>query len=291
MKRALSALLGRRPRRIRAHETVTSLYVGDNRILTRITVAGEPLLFHVDADDRLITPGFVTTGRYDDDATDFLLETLRPDSRCIDAGANFGYFACLMARLCPAGRVIAIEADPRLAALAANNLLMNGLHGVAAVCAAAANASGEPVRLFRRITRSGNTAMFRPDAAFTDAMGEPEVEDFTAPGVTVDALFDSLGGRLDFLKIDVEGAEPLVIEGARRAIVANPALRVLMEWSPDQIRLAGFDTGDFLRTLGAMGLRAHVRERRRLMPVSWDDVAAMPYHAGLVIARAGTALP
>jgi FkbM family methyltransferase len=64
------------------------------------------------------------------------------------------------------------------------------------------------------------------------SLGETDAEMFEVPGIRVDDLLCKLGGRIDFIKIDVEGAEPLVIKGARRAIETNPRLQIVMEWSP-----------------------------------------------------------
>ena len=97
--------------------------------MIRAVVADANLAFLTEADDRLITPWFACTGEYETPLTEFLVRTLRPDSRCIDVGANFGYFSCLMARFCPEGQVVGIEADSHVFELLRDNLAINGFLG------------------------------------------------------------------------------------------------------------------------------------------------------------------
>ena len=89
-------------------------------------------------------------------------------------------------------------------------------------------------------------------------MGEPASESFVVKGVRLDDLLPQMNDRIDFVKIDVEGAEPLVFEGARNTlIVANSDLTIITEWSPGQIRAAGSKVPAFLAALKAMGLRSY----------------------------------
>ena len=265
-------------------EGSAATYVGSNRILTRLDIGRHRLIFYVEADDRLITPGLITSGSYDTASTQYLLQNVAPTSHCIDVGANFGYFTCLMGRLSPRGKVIGVEADQHVAELARDNVLINDLHEVAHVWHAAANDTGGEMHLFRRSKRSGNTSIIGYGAEFTDIMQEPAEERFVVRGLRVDEMLTGFDGRVDFLKIDVEGAEPLVFEGAREVITKNPQLRIIMEWSPGQMRKAGFDIGSFLDSVEAMGLRACTLEDGPSL-VSFAEVRNLPYQAGLLFSR------
>ena len=68
------------------------------------------------------------TGRYGPQETALLGAALRPGATFVDVGANWGYFTLLAAhRVGPAGRVVALEPDPRLFALLRANLAANGI--------------------------------------------------------------------------------------------------------------------------------------------------------------------
>lgn len=257
-------------------------YVGNNRVLAKFVVGGYNFGFLLEADDRLLTPWFIISGAFETPLTDYFLREVRPDSHCIDAGANFGYFTCLMARLAPSGLVRGIEPDRHVYELARDNLAINGLAKVGAVMhLAAADQKGE-LTLYRRPTRSANTSIIACSEAFSAKMGETPSERFVVPSAPIDSLLDSLKGRLDFMKVDVEGAEPLVFRGAQKTIASNPTLQIIMEWSPGQIRGAGFDPRAFLSELEAMGLRAYEIEAGGA-PLSMDEVNNMSYSPGILL--------
>jgi FkbM family methyltransferase len=214
--------------------------------------------------------------------TEFFLRNLKPDSYCIDVGANFGYYACLMARFCPAGRIVAIEADRHVFELARDNIMINGFGHHAEAIHAAASDSDKPLTLHRRTTRSANTSLARMSDDFTSSLGEPPCVPFEVPGIRIDDLLPRFSGRVDFIKIDVEGAEPLVLRGARETIKRNPDLTIVMEWSPGQIAAAGFDHSAFLSELEDTGLRTF---NTGGTPLSRADLLASPYMTGIMLRR------
>jgi hypothetical protein len=52
---------------------------------------------------------------------------------------------------------------------------------------------------------------------------------------------------VDILKIDVEGHELGVVLGARETIARSPGIRIVMEWSMQQMREGGRDPADLIR--------------------------------------------
>lgn len=260
-------------------------YMGNGLVLVRAMVHGHQIAYLVEADDRLISPWFIVGGHYETELTDFFVPRLREDDHCLDIGGNFGYFTCLFARLCPQGRVIGVEPDPKVFAILRDNVHINGLggHG-ASLHAAVSDAEGE-VLLHRRVGRSGNTSITEPAADFVAFLGEPPSERFTVATTTVDRLAERFSGRLDIMKVDVEGAEPLVLRGAAATIAANPHLQIVMEWSPGQIASAGFDNGVFLDEISAMGLSCHGLQRGTPL-IDRDALLNLPYAAGILLTRA-----
>ncbi len=59
-----------------------------------------------------------------------------------------------------------------------------------------------------------------------------------------------------FVKIDVQGAEALVVEGARR-LLARPSVGMLLEFWPEAVTRSGVDPGEFLRSLEQSGFLIH----------------------------------
>jgi FkbM family methyltransferase len=75
-------------------------------------------------------------------------------------------------------------------------------------------------------------------------LGEPRSEPFHVMCLRIDDLLSGFANEIDFIKIDVEGAEPLAMRGARQTISANPQLNIIIEWSPGQVQAAGVDFAD-----------------------------------------------
>lgn len=259
-------------------------YVGNNRVIVKCVVKGANIAYYVEANDRLISPWFIVTGHYETDLTNYFLRSFKPNSHCIDVGANFGYFTCLMARFCPKGRVIGIEADKHIYEIVRDNIAINGFGHAEAIHAAASSSSGE-ITFFRRHSRSGNTSIVSVGTDLTELLGERPAEPFDVGAIRIDDLSEKLGGRVDLMKIDVEGAEPLAIEGSRQTIASNPQLAIVMEWSPGQIQSAGFDLRDFLDSLQGQGIRPFDLENDREVLISYDELLNLPYRAGIVLKR------
>jgi hypothetical protein len=87
-----------------------------------------------------------------------------------------------------------------------------------------------------------------------------------------------LSRPIDFLKVDIEGAEPLLFRGARGVITNSPDLRIIMEWSPAQLLAAGFDPAGFSEELEALALApAVLQPDGSYRCVAWGDVRGMGF--------------
>jgi hypothetical protein len=69
--------------------------------------------------------------------------------------------------------------------------------------------------------------------------------------VSIDEVL--LGQRVDFVKVDVEGAELAVLDGMSGTIADNPHIELMVEYSPANLRSAGVDPDLLLKRLGDHG--------------------------------------
>lgn len=116
-------------------------------------------------------------------------------------------------------------------------------------------------------------------------MGEPPSEEFRVETMPLDALAGRLDGRVDFIKIDVERMEPLVLAGAEQIMRDNPNLTIVMEWSPGQMRTAGFDVPDFMERMKQRGFRSHSIVPGGIKAVTIGELLNIGYQAGIVLKR------
>ena len=258
-------------------------YLGNDRILTKCVIAEAVIGYLIEADGILLSPWFILTGEHETDITNFFLKNLRPDSRCLDVGANFGFFTCLMARFCHQGKVMGIEPNHHVDKLLRDNIYINGLQEWTTSKHAAISDSAGTVELYRRVKRSRNTSISNVSEAFLAELGEPRSEPFHVMCLRIDDLLPGFANEIDFIKIDVEGAEPLAMRGARQTISANPQLNIIMEWSPGQIQAAGFNVAEFVDDLGFMGLRPAEIGPSGVEEMPLEGLINLGYRAGILL--------
>jgi FkbM family methyltransferase len=244
----------------------------------RLLVGARPLglVFLLDPEDRVIAPRFVLDGEYEQHSTAFMFKTVAPDDVCIDVGANFGYFTCLMARLAWQGKTIAFEADPKVFGLLRENVFVNWCEPVVEMINAAVGDTAGTVTLHRRVGRSANTSMIAPAPDEADPTGVAVTEEFSIECVTLDSLVDRLK-RVDLVKIDVEGAETLVVNGMHE-LVRRHRPTLIMEWSAAQADHGGFDLQRLAEQLRSLDLEPSIiGPGGDTLPIGFDDLMTLKY--------------
>ena len=137
----------------------------------------------------------------------FLAERLPRGLRIVDVGANTGNHTLFFAAIMQAESVIPIEPDPRSGEAVRAAVAANGLANVDLARLGVAVGAGEGrLRGIPSLTAGLGAMHFVPD---------PDGE---IPQRPLDSLID---GRVDFLKIDVEGMEMAALEGAAGLISRN----------------------------------------------------------------------
>jgi FkbM family methyltransferase len=138
---------------------------------------------------------------------------LPEDGVVLDVGANIGLSALALAPLLPRGRILALEPSPRSAAALRCTLALNGLENRVAVEAVAMGAAPGETE-FHDAAHSAGAHLMDPGTLGGEALPRVRV-----PVETVDALVARHGlARLDFIKVDVEGFESEVLDGARATL-------------------------------------------------------------------------
>jgi FkbM family methyltransferase len=169
--------------------------------------------------------------------TAYLLEHLRPGDVFADIGANVGYMSFLAAQCVGAGGAVwSFEPNPGLNLLIRESIRRNGFEGRVhpiAVALAEADERDRPFYVSGEPTNSGLSSL-TPDADHQAAgrmdLGHP----ILVPVRTLDT-FAAEGGieRFDAMKIDVEGAEHLVVSGMKGLLARSLPRFVICETALD----------------------------------------------------------
>jgi FkbM family methyltransferase len=173
--------------------------------------------------------------------TSAFTDTLKYGHALFDIGANVGYYTVLGARLVgPSGTVVAVEPVVRNLAYLYRHVVLNKVCNVSIISAACSGTVSLATFSGGRNCATGHLC---------DNHGETEQSQekpFLVPTVTVDAISQRLGILPDVIKVDVEGAEISVLEGALATLrEAKPA--IFLSTHSDSLRHGCLE---YLRQLG-----------------------------------------
>lgn len=216
---------------------------------------------------------------YEKHVTEEIRRFFRPGAVLVDVGANIGYYTLLAApHLGAAGKIIAFEPSLDSCALLKMSLEKNGFKNVTIHAKAVADIQG--------------IVGFNPD----DSNGlinkeNPNICAYQVEAVTLD---DVLNGeeRIDLIKMDVEGAEGLVLKGMEKLIQTHHPL-IFTEFRPPALESrSGMNANEFLDRFRNAGYQIHVIHKNQgvnVQPQSNEEIlacyeAARPSHLDLKVA-------
>jgi FkbM family methyltransferase len=156
---------------------------------------------------------------------------VRPGMTVLDVGANIGAHTLLFARLAgPAGRVLAFEPQRKLFQMLCGNCAVNGLENVFAYHGFAAAEQGEQAVKDIDMSRVGNFGGQEMAQMIAEETSE------TVAHVKSVRIDDMSLAACDFVKIDVEGMELSVLQGAAETIRRHRPILFVENDRPDSHR-------------------------------------------------------
>lgn len=257
--------------------------------------------FHAD----VLSEVLFFTGVWEPAITERLRRILGEGDVFVDVGAHVGVHTVAASLLVgSAGRVVAVEPDPRALARLRRNVALRGPRGAAVdVIAAAAGARTGVVTLHahRRDALFNTTVLGAGDGGAKAGMDVLQLvsshiapkkrEDDEAfaglrevatnsvwspvrvPAVRLDETVGHLWPRVRAVKIDVEGAEWDVLQGLGELLQSGSGrddVEVLVEVNPHWLQLQGRSAGALVRKMATFGFQAF-----RLAPTAYELEASM----------------
>lgn len=217
-------------------------------------------------------------GTYERGIQEVILGLARGSEVAYDIGAHVGYMSLLLTKcVSQSGRVICFEPSSREAALVEELAVVNRLEGKlrverVAVCDENGEVAFQP-------NHSSFTGILRKAPESRDTRGSAAVL-----AVTLDAfVYERLNPAPDFIKIDAESAEAMVIAGASELLRRKRPKMVIEVHGPDACRdtIAGLLQHNYRIQLVGNGQAASVTSPDQLRPLfeanRWTlHLAAMP---------------
>ncbi len=221
----------------------------NSRRLRQIAVNGFDMLMFVNEDVGRLAWLF---GTFEEQETVFFQQQIRPDDLCLDVGGNLGYFSLLMARTASEGSVHVFEPIPLNAALIETNAQLNDIDNIVVNRCGVSDQVGET-----EFSVAVDSAYSSMHASRTMA----ESRRIAIRLETIDAYCSKHAlSKVDIVKVDVEGAEALVIEGATDLFTdkgRRPRL-VMLELYDSNLAPFGSSVLAIVKRMQEFGYQAHV---------------------------------
>lgn len=222
----------------------TAVNLGDGRIMVRSSVG----YVMCSARDPVLVACLLDTGELEIGTRLLIERIVRPGMTFIDIGANIGLHTLAAARaMRGVGKVVAFEPFGPTRSLLEESIFINGFSGLVEIHEAAVS-SRSGVGQLHLGKSSGHHSLY-PLAAGVSA-GHKVVD------VVLLRLADvvPLSERIDLIKIDVEGAELEVLEGATPFIENNPDIALIVEFGSSHLARTGSSVAEWFGAFSSLGL-------------------------------------
>lgn len=199
-----------------------------------------------------------STGDYEREVREALLEELRDGDVFIDIGANIGVLSLPIAKRRPSVAIVAFEPMPMTAQKLREASARAGCENVTLVEVALGDAPG-------RLTLRKDPWFGNRDTGVVSAFGIGRPAG-VVPVRTLDEVVEELGlGRADVIKIDIEGGEHQAILGMSRVLRELHPRLLIVEIQPDLLRRAGVAEGSTEEVLRKAGYVVQQRLDRNVL--------------------------
>jgi FkbM family methyltransferase len=188
------------------------------------------------------------SGAFENAETAFVMRFLRQGKTVLDVGAHHGFYTLLASlRVGPTGKIIAFEPSPRERKRLERHTKMNNCKNVR-IEPFAVGASHGHGTLFLVEGAEDYCNSLRPPAA------EVETRTVDVEVISLDELLPRAAVQIvDFIKLDVEGAELGVLQGARRLLQAQPRPVLLVEVYDIRTKPWGYQAREIVQFLDRLG--------------------------------------
>jgi FkbM family methyltransferase len=222
---------------MKLHKTLALLYKNVFEILSRQGIIG---LYPI----RVIND-FIFSLNFE---TELVKQEIQEGDVVLDIGANIGFYTLIFANLLyRKGKVFAFEPDPKNFASLKKNVKMSGYQNVVLEQKAVANKTGK-IKLYLSKENREDHRIYDSH----DGRNSIEIE-----AVRLDDYFRNYNGRINFIKIDIQGAEWGAIQGMPSLLQKNKTLKIFTEFWPAGLTRFGIEPEKYLELLIKYGFKLY----------------------------------
>jgi FkbM family methyltransferase len=187
---------------------------------------------------------------YEPYETELVSSIIKPGNVVLDIGANIGYYTLIFAKLVGQnGKVFAFEPEPANFQLLEKNVSVNGYSNVIPEQKAVSNRN-EKKKLYLNNENSGMHTIYKSEQRAN--LDSVEIET-----VSLDNYFSNYTGKIDFIKMDIEGSEYTALEGMQTILQRQNNIQLLVAFYPSGIVQYGYKPEQQIDLLMSNGFRVY----------------------------------
>ena len=189
---------------------------------------------------------------------ELLKKHIQPGHIVLDIGANIGFYATLLSELVgEKGEVHCFEPDTKnFAHLFATTKKYKNIQ----ITNKAVGPKTEKIKIYTSKNLNVDHRTYKP---------EDYDKEFEIDAICVD---DYVRGRVDFIKIDIQGFEMQAMQGMQKTLAANKAVKIISEFWPYGLRKAGSDVIAYFEFFTAQGFTVYLLKNNSLEKLSNNSV-------------------
>jgi len=214
-------------------------YLGNNKGILKTNLG---LKLYVDSSEKSITPHLITDSQWEPNITKFITSVLKPGMNVVEIGANIGYYSTIIAaKIGPQGHLWSFEPNSEVYKLLKLNLEINGYSDrSSSIHGAVSDSSGMAQFTALEDHKVSSSLMCEEDLNSIEARkyeNESRSFEFVNTYHLDNPALGFNGAQIDLLKMDAEGFEWKIFEGAQEFLSRNPKLQMIVEFVPEYLNL------------------------------------------------------
>lgn len=184
-------------------------------------------------------------GIYEEFETKLIKKQIKQGDIVLDIGANIGYYTLIFAKLVGKnGKVYAFEPDPTNFAILKKNVEINGYKNIILINKAVSDKTGK-LKLYLCNDNKGSHSIYPCDNRKFVEIDSIKLDDF----------FSNYNGKIDFIKMDIEGAEYSAVKGMSNLLRKNEEIKIISEFAPMNLKRSGIEPEEYLKLLHNYGFK------------------------------------
>jgi len=198
----------------------------------------------------------INRNRWERDMIELCFSTVGQDETILEIGTWVGNYSAFLGKyIVPRGKVFGFEPDPVAYRQCAINLHLNDVHNVFLQRTALSNQTGFLDLYTNRIFGNSGSSILVTNA-IEQGNGPRKIQ---VPCTTIDRFVEAFQISPTTVKIDVEGAEDLVIEGGRN-LLQTKGVKLFVEIHTPYLKARGRSPQYVLRQLAELGKTLYMVE-------------------------------